>query len=90
MSDQTQFEGEMSTSKFQSRTIFGQPQTPSMVKFLISKGIVKDEKTAGHFLLGLTVFFFCLTIYIFIFYVFAPSPAPVPLSEETMRAIKGN
>lgn len=79
MSDQIQFEGENPSSRFQSRAVFGQPQTPKMVKFLIDKGIVKSERSAGHLLLAVTVLFFCSTIFIYAYYVFRiGQPAPVP------------
>lgn len=62
-----QFEGENGVdSGFQSREILGRPTTPPMVKFLVSKGVVKSEKTAGRALLVVAGVFFLLSIYFFL------------------------
>lgn len=35
---------------FRSRRIFGKPTSPSLVRFICSTGVVKDEKKAGNLL----------------------------------------
>ena len=60
---------EFEEEKFKSPVIFGQSKTPKMVSFLIKKGIVKSEKTAGTFLMVLSLVFFSLSIFIFVYFV---------------------
>ncbi len=50
-------------SSYKSRTILGQPKTPKMIGFLIRKGIVKNEKSAGVLLIFLISICVILTIY---------------------------
>jgi hypothetical protein len=64
-----QFE-ENDTSAFRSRTILGNAETPKMINFLINKGIVKDQKTAGKLLLVLCAVFILTSIYILAAFVF--------------------
>ncbi len=68
MSD-LQFE-ENNVSAFQSRIILGKAVTPKMITFLINRGIVKDQKTAGKFLLGICIIFILASILILAVFVF--------------------
>lgn len=61
-----QFEEEYGDSKFhiRSRKILGEPTTPAMVNFLISKNVAKDEKQALIILVSAIVVFLALSIFI--------------------------
>jgi hypothetical protein len=60
-------------SHFRSYTILGKPQTPKILRLLIKTGIIKTEKTAGHFLL--VVIIICVAISLFMLrYAFLPTP----------------
>jgi hypothetical protein len=53
--------------KYKSRVILGQPKVPNMSKFLVGKGIVKNEKQALFIMLaftGLMIISTVLTIYL--------------------------
>lgn len=56
--------------KYKSRVILGQSEVPKMTKFLIGKGIVKNEKSAQNLLLWVTVSFLLASVYVFAIYVF--------------------
>ncbi len=79
-------------NRFQSRVVLGIPQTPGMVNFLMSKGVIKNEKQAGNLLLVLTGLFFLSAIVIFVVYVWQPSflqgsPKPSPLQERLQNRV---
>ena len=57
-------------NKYKSRVIFGQSETPKMVKFLIGKGLVKNEKSAQNLLISITIFFLLISSYMFLVFVF--------------------
>lgn len=57
-------------TRFKSRTILGSPQTPGMTKFLINKGLVKDEKQANSLMIIITILFLLAAVYVFAKYVF--------------------
>ena len=57
-------------------------QNPKMTKFLIEKGIVKNETQAFYVLLGISIICFALSIYIFWGYVIG---FPVKVSPEQIR-----
>lgn len=57
-------------------------QNPKMTKFLIEKGIVKDEKQAFYVLLGISATCFLISVYIFWAYVIG---FPVKVSPEQIR-----
>lgn len=61
-----QFEEEYGDSKFhiRSRKLLGEPTTPAMVNFLISKNVAKDEKQALIILISAIVVFLALSIFI--------------------------
>ncbi len=42
-----------SSGQYRSRVVFGQPQTPAVIRFIVKTGIVKDEKKAGVLLISL-------------------------------------
>lgn len=79
MSNQVQFEEENNSSSFQSRAILGQFRTPKMIRFLVDKGLVKNEKAAGNALVAITVICILLMIFIFYTYVLTPKKQPLPL-----------
>lgn len=64
--DDIQFEDEYGDAKFhiRSRKILGEPTTPAMVNFLLSKKIVKNEKQAVIALISTIVVFLSLSIFI--------------------------
>ena len=82
--------------KFKSRTIFGQSQTPGMTRFLMKKGIVKNEKQATIFMFTTSIIFFLLSIYVFIVYVFdiqlfnktTVTPEQIQANRERMEQIR--
>ena len=57
-------------SDYKSRSILSTSQTPGMAKFLINKGIVKNEKQARGILLTITTISLLASIYIFATFVF--------------------
>lgn len=61
-----QFEEEYGDSKFhiRSRKLLGEPTTPAMINFLISKKVAKDEKQALIILVSIIVIFLGLSIFI--------------------------
>lgn len=52
MSQGVEFENENANlqNNFRSRTVFGQPTTPGMIKTMLKLHVAKDEKTAGNLL----------------------------------------
>ena len=50
--------------KYKSRVILGQAEVPKMTRFLMSKGIVKDEKQATGILFLITLLSFSFTVYL--------------------------
>ena len=61
-----QFEEDYGDSKFhiRSRKLLGEPTTPAMINFLISKKVAKDEKQALIILVSVIVIFLGLSIFI--------------------------
>lgn len=49
--------------KYKSRTILSTPQVPGMTKFLMNKGIVKNERQAIILMFAITIIFSGLSIY---------------------------
>lgn len=77
--------------KYKSRVILGQSEVPKMTKFLIGKGIVKNEKSAQNLLLWVTVSFLLASVYVFAIYVFDVqmfNPTPVQTLEQTPEQIQ--
>lgn len=64
--EEIQFEEEYGNSEFhiKSRKILGEPTTPTMINFLLEKGIVKNEKQATFLLIVCIVIFLSLSIFI--------------------------
>ena len=79
---------EFDEEKFKSTVIFGNQKTPRMVSFLIKKGLVKSEKTAGTFLIVLSLTFFSLSIFIFVYFVLGiktfSKPAQAPTNFQNL------
>lgn len=50
--------------KFKSRSIFGSSEIPGMTKFLVGKGLVKNETQAMYFMIILIIIFVCTSMYI--------------------------
>lgn len=59
-------------TSFQSRRILGEPQTPNVIKFLLKKGIARDEKHATKIVLITTGVMFFVAIILFINYINPP------------------
>jgi len=57
------------SSGFQSRNIMRQPQTPSMVKWLVKSGVVKNDAVGGKVLLIIACTFFVVTIFVIGYFV---------------------
>lgn len=55
---------ESNKNQFQSKKVLGLPETPKMIRFLINKKIIKNEKTAGIFLLIIILVSFLSAVYI--------------------------
>ncbi len=51
--------------KIKSRAIFGRPEVPNIIKFLVNKKIVKNEKQAVILVFILFIIFIALTVYLF-------------------------
>lgn len=64
-----QFDTDQFQSQFKSRTVFGQPQVPGMAAWLMKKGFIKDEASAGKILIGIVFFNFCLTAFLVYYFV---------------------
>ena len=47
-----------------SRRIFGDPETPSMIKFLLSHRLAKNEKQALYILIGVIIISLSIPLYI--------------------------
>ncbi len=65
-----EFESDQFQNQFRSRTVLGQPQIPGMANWLMKKGIIKEEASAGKILIGIIIFNFLvagLLIYYFVF-----------------------
>ena len=60
------------SQSFRSRQIMGEPVKPTMIKWLVKFGIVKDERYAGYILIGITIL--CFLISAIIFYETSKSP----------------
>lgn len=65
MSTKNDITFEDSRFSIKSRTILGEPKVPNIIKFLVNKKIVKNEKQATYLILFLFVVLISLTIYLF-------------------------
>ena len=72
-------------SNFRSRVLLGHAATPKMVSGLIKLGIVKNEKTAGYILLGISGLAIIVAMYITIVHVFNVGNSPRPAPNETKQ-----
>ncbi len=61
--------------KLRSRRILGEPEVPFLIRFLVKKGIVKNENGAVIILLILVAIIVILTI--FLFKTGGPQPATI-------------
>jgi hypothetical protein len=68
MSD-VQFEENTDMMSFRSRKILGEATVPTIIQFLIKKGITKSARQSYHLLLWSTITFIVLTIAIFSYFV---------------------
>ncbi len=76
------FEGDQ--FKYKSRVILGQSEVPKMTRFLMSKGIVKNEKQATTVLFLITLISFSLSGYIIYSNFFEKPIVPEMSAEEEM------
>ncbi len=81
MSTENNITFESDKFKYKSRVILGQTQVPGMTKFLLGKGIVKNEKKAMIILSITTVLFLGLSIFI-IYTNFFKQPDIPQMSDE--------
>jgi hypothetical protein len=82
MSD-VEFYEEQAINNFGSRRVFGEPELPGAVRFLMRVGIVKGIKTGYYMMLFLTVLFFAAAALIVYVYVFGGSIVPSSFSKRT-------
>ena len=59
--------------KIRSRRFLGEPEVPTMIKFLVVKGIVKTEKQAVIVLLSTIIVLLGMTIYLLVVNFFLPT-----------------
>lgn len=64
-----EFESDQFQSQYRSRSVLGQPQVPGMANWLIKKGVIKEEASAGKILIGIVVFNFILAIALIYYFV---------------------
>jgi hypothetical protein len=62
--NQVQFEEDNNEFHIRSRRLFGEPETPTMVRFLLRTGIVKNEKQALYILVGIVIIALAVTIFL--------------------------
>ncbi len=55
--------------KFKSRTILSESTVPGLTRFLLKKGIVKNEKQANIFMIFMSIIFFLAAGFVFIVFV---------------------
>jgi len=74
--------------KIKSRSILGQSESPAMIRYLMKKGIVKNEKSANGILLGVIVVSLLASAYVFAVFVFDINVGTnnVPQQTEEVRA----
>lgn len=65
-----EFESDQFQNQYRSRTVLGQPQVPGMASWLMKKGIIKQESSAGNVLIGIIVFNFLAMVILFYYFVF--------------------
>jgi hypothetical protein len=82
-------EGSGFKNKYQSQSISNTRQTPKMMRFLIDKKIVKDEKSAGILLLSIILICFIITGY-FVFLISKPEKIEYNLSPEVLDSLPAN
>lgn len=70
MSNENNISFESDSIRYRSRSILGVPQVPKMTKFLMGKGVVKNEKQAQIALLSIAVLSLLLSTYVFASFVF--------------------
>lgn len=64
------FEENNLSKSFTPREGFVNQMRPPLVRFLVDKGFVKDDRTAGNLLIMITLFFFLVSLFILFKYVF--------------------
>ena len=73
------FEGDQ--FKYKSRVIFGQAEVPKMTRFLIGKGLVKNEKQATTIMFTVTILLF-IASFVLIYINFFRQPSAPEISPE--------
>ncbi len=71
MSD-IQFDEPQNQMRYQSRRILGEPATPTVIKFLLKKGIARDEEHATKILMIAIGIMFFISIILFVNYINPP------------------
>ncbi len=55
-----------------SRRLFGEPETPTMVRFLLKHGFARNEKNALYILIGVIIISLSIPLYILLHNLTAP------------------
>lgn len=74
-------------NNYKSKSILSTSQTPGMAKFLINKGIVKNEKQARGILLTIIMVFF-ISSFVLIYLNFFRQPEILEISPEERALIQ--
>lgn len=76
--------------KIKSRSVFGQAESPAMIRYMMKKGIVKNEKTANGILFGVIIVSLLASAYVFAVFVFDINvgKSAVPQETEQIRAAR--
>jgi hypothetical protein len=81
-----QFENESST--FKSRRVFGEPETPKMIKGIMRILPIKSEQQAGHILMGIAALGLIASIFIIYNATATPTPGEFVVNTKAPDAIR--
>ena len=90
MSTENNITFENDNFKYKSRVIFGQSEVPKMARFLIGKGIVKNEKQAQGVLFGITLLLFISSFVLIYINFFKETNVPeISIEEQVLIMEQG-
>lgn len=72
--------------KIRSHSILGQPESPAVIRFMIKKNIVKNEKQAFMIIVVMISLFFLTSFYI-TYNTFFKQPEIPPVADEIIDVI---
>ncbi len=81
-----QFENESST--FKSRRVFGEPETPKMIKGIMRILPIKSEQQAGNLLMAIAALGMLASIFIIYSATATPTPGEFVINTKTPDAIR--